>query len=306
MVAKKVNVIIVTHNSKKFIKRCLKSVMGQDFPKQDYSVTIVDNNSSDSTCDIVRSFPDVRIIKKRHNEGFSKANNAALKRNGHEYSILLNHDSWIEKDFIRQMAGIMDGDMAIGVCGGAEHPYDGKLKSMRKTEEVNWIGCGATMFRMKALKQAGFFDENYFMYNEDIDICLRLRFRNWKVYYNPKAIWHHYGWGRKLDAGDARIINSSLSRIYLLVKFASIGQIIASLRRYFSSGKGEVSERKTQPSNGQGKLQKSRFLMIAKILILCVPKVLAALAQRIKIRRNRYFSQKLADRLIQETDLQMY
>ena len=163
---------------------------------------------------------------------------------------------------------------------------------------------------MDALKKAGFFDDNYFMYNEDVDISWRLKFSGWKLYYTPKAIWHHYGWKRKLQLMDKRIVYSSVSRVYLLVKFASLRQLWRSL--LISLGKKE-SEKNPAKAKNEGdsaefkdQNRRNKIILLLKIIFLSIPKIIAALPKRFMIRRLPYFNQAAADRFIQEIDLALY
>lgn len=308
-----VNVVIVTYNGERFIKKCLDSLTKQDYPKDRYSVIVVDNASKDSTQSIVRTFPMVKLIANSRNAGFSGANNIALRRGGCDYAIVLNQDSIVEGDFVRQLVSVMENDRAIAACCGAEHPYDKTRKDTRKLEEVNWVGGGITIFRMEALKKVGFFDDNYFMYNEDADLSWRLKFSGWKLYYTPKVIWHHYGWKRELQFMDSRIINASVSRIYLLAKFASLRQMRVSLRISLGKKYGKDgtkchagSEKGKASPEIRGHSRRSKLVLMLKIALLSVPKIIAALPKRSRIRKLPYFSQAAADRFIQEIDLAMY
>ncbi len=252
-----INVIIVTYNSENFIKKCLESLINQTYNKNNYFITIVDNGSSDNTINIVKRFSQIRIILNKKNLGFAKANNIALKYSNADYAILLNQDSIVGDDFILSLVDVMESNSQIAVCGGAEHPYKKILKSHRVVEETNWVGLGATILRITTLKKIGFLDENYIMYCEDLDLCWRLKFSGYKVYYTPFAIWHHYGHARKIDYLDMRVINSSISRLYLLFKFASFKQIIRSLKYYF---------RKKNTSQSQ-QSQKNKVFQIINLIL---------------------------------------
>lgn len=310
-----VDVIIVGYNSEKFIEKCLQSLLKQEFLKKDYMVTFVDNGSTDRTQEIVKSFPEVRLMIIRKNAGFSGGNNFALERCRSKYALLLVHDTIVDKSFIKELVDVMEKDSSIAACGGAEHPYDRTLRTSRKVEEGSWIGCGATIFRMDALRQIGFFDKNYYMYNEDVDISWRLKFHGWKIYYTPWAIWHHYGWMRELTIDDPRVFYASLSRIYLLFKFASLGQMIRSLRLYLGKGgreegKKKATLKKQKYVSGSGKkaeaVTKMKMKLLLKLVMLSIPKIPVALVKRFSVRGMPYFNQRMADELIRDIDMQFY
>lgn len=305
-----VMVIVAAHNEASLIKECLQSLLSQNYSQENYSIIVVDDASNDATPQIVKSFTNVSLIQNKKNKGFATTNNIALKQCTSDYAILLNADSRVENDFIQQLVTPMESDASIAVCGGAEHPYIRTLKSKRRIEETNWVGLGATIIRMKALKQVHFLDNNYFMYGEDIDLCLRLKFAGWKIYYTPKALWHHYGWGRKVDITNFRVLHSSVSRLYFLFKFASYQQLLHSLKLYLI--RKEASPKYTRPLvNDLQQINKrvnkhEKYLLFIKIALYVLPKIFFALCKRFEIRRLPYFNQQWADSLIQETDRQLY
>ncbi len=298
-----INVIIVTYNAEKFIQNCLNSLLNQTYNKTRYFITIIDNASCDETINIIKRFSNVKLISNKKNFGFAKANNVVLKLFDADCAILLNQDSVVDNNFIDKLVEVFEKDKSIVVCGGAEHPYDKTLKSKRKIEETNWVGLGATMLRMNALKKVNFLDENYFMYNEDIDLCWRLKFAGYKIYYTPFAIWHHYGFNREISKNDKRIIYSSISRLYLLFKFASFKQIFASLKSYLFRRKNNVVGEATTKSNN---VSENRIKNIVKIIILSLPKILIAILKRNEIRKLKYFNRGLVDKLVKDNDKQVY
>lgn len=193
----------------------------------------------------------------------------------------------------------MESDNRIGACGAAEHPYDATLKSYRKTEETDWIGCGAVLLRMCAVKDVSFFDRNYFMYNEDIDLSLRLVFAGWKIYYHPSAVWHHNGWKRMVKWNDFRRFHSAVSRAYLLVKFASCGLLFHSVKSCLQWNKqaGVTVTVETKKSVGM----RNRLLFFSSVIFNVILKLPAGLKNRFVVRRLNAFNQLYADELLRKT-----
>ena len=104
----KLSVIIVNYNVKYFLEQCLLSV--QKASKNiAVEVFVVDNNSVDGSCDMVREkFPEVKLIENKINTGFSRANNQAIQQSSGEYVLLLNPDTVVEEDTFNKVVSFMD------------------------------------------------------------------------------------------------------------------------------------------------------------------------------------------------------
>ncbi len=174
--------------------------------------------------------PNIHLIFNRENLGFSKANNQALRRCRGRYVLVLNPDTLVQEDTFRKMIAFMEQDPTIGAAGCKLLNADGSFQlSCRRsfpTPEVSFykiIGLstlfpqsrrfarynltylpidatyevdalmGAFMFiRREALEQVGLFDESFFMYGEDLDLCYRIKQAGWKIYYYHETQIIHY------------------------------------------------------------------------------------------------------------------
>jgi GT2 family glycosyltransferase len=174
--------------------------------------------------------PNVHLIFNRENLGFSKANNQALRRCRGRYVLVLNPDTLVQEDTFRKMIAFMEQDPTIGAAGCKLLNADGSFQlSCRRsfpTPEVSFykiIGLsalfpqsrrfarynltylpidatyevdalmGAFMFiRREVLEQVGLFDESFFMYGEDLDLCYRIKQAGWKIYYYHETQIIHY------------------------------------------------------------------------------------------------------------------
>lgn len=225
-----VDVIVVTHNSARDIERCLDSFTSRN-SKYHYRITVVDSGSTDGTPAIVSArYPSVHLLVSEHNLGFTKGNNLALHRTDCHYVILLNPDTEVKEDSldklidflaVRPKAGIV-GPMLLNANGSvqltgntfpsvrnllvetffldrlfpknrlmAEH----KLSYWDRKEpaRVDWVMGACMALRREAGERAGWFDEMFFMYFEDTDLCRRIRDAGYAVYYDPEAVVVHYG-----------------------------------------------------------------------------------------------------------------
>src|SRR4051812_33628872 len=112
-----VSVTIVTYNSGRFIKRCLESVLDQDYPFRE--IIVVDNNSTDGTIDILEPFDDrCRIIYNEQNIGFAGAQNQAIALSDSEWVLTLNPDVILLQGFLEALVQAGRVDSRVGtVCG---------------------------------------------------------------------------------------------------------------------------------------------------------------------------------------------
>ena len=228
----KLSVVVVSYNVSYFLEQALLSVRrAAEKLGAPVEVFVVDNNSADHSVAMVRArFPEVRLIENKHNSGFAKANNQALRRATGQYQLLLNPDTVVEEDTFRACCDFMDAHPAGGGLG--VHMLDGQgrflpeskrglptpavavckmlglsrlLPNSRifgryhlgyldksQTHEVDVLSGAFMLLRRTALAQVGLLDEDYFMYGEDIDLSYRLTLGGWKNYYFPGARIIHY------------------------------------------------------------------------------------------------------------------
>lgn len=224
------SIIIVSYNTKDFIRECLKSirVTSKGF---DYEIIVVDNVSSDGTSQMVKEeFPDVITIKSRKNLGFSKANNAGVEKSKGRYVLFLNPDTVVYKDSLFGMVKFMDEHKEAGAAtcklvmpGGrlddAAHRgfpnpwnslsyFSGLSKlfpssklfggynlgwmDLSKPHEIDACAGAFMMVRRQAGEKIGWWDEDYFFYGEDLEFCFRLKEIGWKIYFVPSVSVLHY------------------------------------------------------------------------------------------------------------------
>ncbi len=222
-----VTAIIVTHNSREFIGKCLRQLQSQTLSVEE--IIIVDNGSDNP--DYLKAFANdqnIRVII-RGNLGFSKANNLGFSQRqlSSDFVVFLNPDTFLSSDFVEKAIPIMNRNSHIGILGGKLLGFDnindretGKIDStgvFRKfygrwfdrgqnendsgqyliEEEVPAL-CGALLFcRIEALKclNGNIFDPDFFLYKEDIELSLRLRKYGWKLLYAPQLnAYHCRGW----------------------------------------------------------------------------------------------------------------
>jgi len=241
---KLVSINILTYNAQDLIEPCLKSVLEQTYPN--IEILVVDNASSDKTLEKIKNLP-VKIIRNKENLGFSAGHNVGIRESKGEYILCLNQDVILDKDFVRYAVEAMEKDNEIGAIQGKLYKKDKSLdttgllafKNRRfvnrgqgeedkgqhdKTEEIFGVDGAAPLYRRKALEDIRinneYFDEDFFMYKEDVDLAWRLRLYGWEAVYEPKAIGYHLrGAGEKavknyLAIASARKKNSEFAKFH--------------------------------------------------------------------------------------------
>ncbi|KFC19774.1 glycosyltransferase family 2 protein [Chryseobacterium sp. FH1] len=223
----KVSVIIVHYQVKDLLRNCILSI-NRYFQGFDYEIIVVDNDSPNPEWKVlINEFHNVHFIELKENLGFSKANNIGVRSANGEYVFILNPDTEIEGDYFKEILDFADSQKKIGALGLRMHDTDGtflpeskrsvpalinsfeklftKLNNDSKTYYRNDVAeteiaevevmTGANLLMKKSLyEEVGGFDERYFMYGEDIDLCytiLRKGYRN--IYYGKYSILHYKG-----------------------------------------------------------------------------------------------------------------
>lgn len=219
--APELSVILVNYNDLRHLKECLSSLTDtvQDIP---YEVIVVDNQSTDGTPRWLREHaPHVRLIANEENVGFARANNQGIQESQGEYVLFLNTDAVLERQAVAFLREELRSNPSVGAVGPAllcgREAYQvsfGKkvsffreifqktmlnpyyrflLKRSAKKRQVGWLSAACLLTRRQILGEAGLFDENFFLYFEDIDLCVRIREKGYVLRYLPEAQVFHWG-----------------------------------------------------------------------------------------------------------------
>ena len=227
----KIDIIIVTYNSRKWISNCLKSISKSNYPDKKISVVIVDNSSLDGTCEMLDDynscFGSFKLIKNGKNLGFGKANNIGAKHSISECLLFLNPDTEIHEDAIRELMFCFESDEKdIALWELRQFPYEHPKYYNPVTLETSWSSAAACMVRKSAFTEIGGFDENIFMYCEDVDFSWRLKANGYKLKYVPKAIVYHYCYDGADVIKPTQFYNSIKSNILLRYKFGTLKDVL--------------------------------------------------------------------------------
>jgi len=246
------SVILVSRDTRDLTLRCLDAV-GASLAgaRVTWEAILVDNASGDGTVAATRAaFPEVRIIETGANRGFGAGCNLGLRAAGGRAILFLNPDTEPLADALPRLLDTLWGDPALGLVGPALRYPDGRPQGARRRfptrltpflestivqqywpqnrtldryyladrpddtrQDVDWLYGACLLARRAALRAVGGFDEGYFMYSEELDLCARLRAAGWRIAYEPAATVVHHEGASSAQAIPHRHINFNTSKV---------------------------------------------------------------------------------------------
>ena len=221
-----VTVIVVSYNGGDVLARCLSALDAER-----HEVIVVDNASADGSPQLVRDeFPAVTLIEAGSNVGFGAANNLAFGQASGACYALVNSDAWALEDGLETLVGFAADNPRFGIVGPRLVTEDGSVqKSVRgfpsvwrlcteyfflrklapwsrsfnafygagfdysSVREADWLMGAALVVRRELIEEVGGFDERFFLFSEEVDLCFRARAAGWKTVYTPEATFVHLG-----------------------------------------------------------------------------------------------------------------
>jgi N-acetylglucosaminyl-diphospho-decaprenol L-rhamnosyltransferase len=220
-----IDAVVVTHNNREQIRSCIQSMRSSD----EVEVTVVDNASFDGTVEAIADL-GVRVIGRDTNDGFAIGCNAGWRSGVAPFVLFVNPDVTIARDAIDALVAVLEESPAIGAVGPRIVGSNGELEySQRRfprlrstfaqalmlhrvlpkagwTDDVvrdpalyehpgppDWISGACLMTRREVLVTVGGFDERFFMYREDVDLCRRVRACGYEIRFEPSATCVHAG-----------------------------------------------------------------------------------------------------------------
>ncbi|MEO8128595.1 MAG: glycosyltransferase family 2 protein [Bryobacteraceae bacterium] len=225
-----VSVVIVSFNTRDLLRSCLET-LERESDGIAYEAVIVDNVSRDQSAEMVeREFPRHKLLRSPVNLGFAAANNLAFPHCRGRYVALLNSDAFLKPGALRLAVERMDHDPGAGLAGGRLVGRDGSWQpsarlfpsplndflllsglSMRypqsrffgrvdrtwaapsEAAQVDWVPGAFSLIRRTVLEEVGYFDEQFFLYYEEVDLCRRIKAKGHTIWYWPDVIVEHLG-----------------------------------------------------------------------------------------------------------------
>jgi len=230
LLAPDLSVVIVSFNTRDLLRECVTELERQAVDIS-HETIVVDNASRDSSADMIAAeFPSVQLIRNQLNLGFAAANNIAFRRARGRYFVLLNSDAFIRPGALQRAISHMDETPRAGVGGGrlvgrddswqpsarmfpsllneflmmsglaSRFPRSRFLGRADRTwadpaeaAAVDWVPGAFSIIRREVLERIGYFDERFFLYYEEIDLCRRVKAAGYEVWYWPDIVAVHLG-----------------------------------------------------------------------------------------------------------------
>ncbi|MBA3734365.1 MAG: glycosyltransferase family 2 protein [Actinobacteria bacterium] len=222
------SVSIVNTNSRELLLACLESLGDTDA-----EVVVLDNASEDGSAAAVRErFPNVRVIAQEHRAGFGANHNAVIRATTGRYLYVLNEDTTAADWGLQRITEYLDANPRVAVLGPRLVYPDGRLQDSAwrfptplvstmglatlgklgikqsrgaRARPVDWVMGAALVLRREALDEVGLFDEDFFLYSEEVDLQARLQQAGWEVHYFPELTVVHHESQFSADLPERRI-----------------------------------------------------------------------------------------------------
>jgi len=241
-------VIVANYNGKKYLAPCFESLISQNI-SADIEIICIDDNSTDGSYEFIKAnYPMVKVLKNNHNLGHAFSCNLGIKKAKGDYLFLIDNDTEFDENCLKNLYSVLKDSPTAGCIGGMIKDYgesetiqdmgmdidifgygyskEGSINGFRikdmgqydgSIKNCFYISSCALMIKKELIEQIGLFDDNYFMYKDDLDLCWRAQIAGFDIIINPKAkIYHKMGvtLGGTSIKQDMKYITTSKKRYY--------------------------------------------------------------------------------------------
>ncbi len=215
-----VSIIVLSYNTQELVLQCLESIR-KHWQHIDHEVIVVDNGSADESIQkINQNFPTYTVIDNKKNYGFAKGCNIGARHAKGNYLLFLNSDTEFQDNSIKKSIELLENDNKAAIVGCHLHSTNGTSLSYGKfytlpvlfdslflrnslftrekiggVQKVDWVSGGCLLIKTEVFTKMRGFDEHYFMYLEDMDLCFQVRRLQYNIFYDPRVIIYHRGQG---------------------------------------------------------------------------------------------------------------
>lgn len=243
---------IINYKTKDLTSDCISGILKQKI-KTKYEIWLIDNSSNDGSVEFFKKkFPQVKIIESDRNLGFAGGHNLILKKNNTRYVLILNSDTKVLTGTIDHMINFMEQNQEVGVSSckilnfeGGLQPNAGDiplgmslvnwlfnleafgikspsfhrndLEFYKEIHEVGWVSGSFMLIRKEVFEKIGFLNDDFFMYFEDVEFCMRAKKAGFKVVINPSVEIKHLS-GGSLDEPKLRQWSGELKGLTLFYR----------------------------------------------------------------------------------------
>ena len=240
------SIIIVNHNTADMLVRCLHSIRSQSGHNPE--VILVDNASRDNSLEVTNGFlPWLKVIANKRNVGFARANNQALGISKSKYIYFLNPDTEVKEGAFDAIIEFMESNPEVGLAGtrilnpdgssqsSVERRYPGQRHSKGELYglkgDIAWVLGASMVARRFVLRNIRGFDERFFIYGEDLDLCLSVRKSGWTIACIPNAVVVHWGGASERDTLPVEVWKKKFEAEFLFYKKYYSRETIKAIRR---------------------------------------------------------------------------
>lgn len=244
------SIIILSYNTQEILINCLKSIFSEKVNLK-FEVIVVDNASSDGSVEAVKQkFPNVILIKNQENLGYAKGNNQGFKKSKGKYVLFLNSDTLVKGQALKILVDYLESCPNVQAVGPKLLNKDGTIqssvgyfpslsvvfnmlflehfgggKSVRTffdwEKEADWLMGAALLVRREIFEKIRGFDEQIFMYYDEVEFCFRLKKEGYKIFYYPRAEIIHLWQKSSISGREGPILANYRSLIYFYKKHKS-------------------------------------------------------------------------------------
>ena len=214
------SIIVLNYNGRNLTENCIDSVLKSDYPR--FEIIVVDNASTDNSLSIIEERfgqdPRVFVIKNIHNLLYAAGNNVGIKQARGEYIVVLNNDTEVDKNWLKEIFTVMKDDRigaaqpkililnqftpTIDYAGAGIDKYgyangygrcEIEMGQFDDIRDIFYAGGTAMVLKKNILDNVGLFDEKFGAHWEDVDLSWRIRLNGHKIVFIPRAIVYHIG-----------------------------------------------------------------------------------------------------------------
>lgn len=254
------SIIIPNYNGAHFLKPCLDSLLESlKEARTTYEIIIIDNASTDNSLDVIakvsRDDTFLRIIQNSTNNGFASAVNQGINLAKYNHVVLCNNDLTVDKKYFSLLIDaiknypnyatfvgtVLNKEGTHFESQGLKFYYSGKCENIlnkqpivkklidQKPYQIWGASAALVTYRKELFKKIGMFDEDFFAYEEDVDLALRLHKLKYKTLLVPKAICYHLGGGTSSKMGNFRQKMDLKNWLFIIIKNYSFKEIFFNL-----------------------------------------------------------------------------
>ena len=187
----KITIVINTFNSEDKIHQCINSIESKA------KVIIIENsNNIKFKEELEKKYSNLKCFLAGENLGYAKGNNLGLSKVKSKYALILNPDATLSSDTLEEFLNSAENFPNFAIIGPAkqdEYSISQDTENPEQVFQVNSLKGFAMFLNLEEFKEVGFFDENFFIYLEEIDLCKRLKKKGKKIYLDRKVIVNHIG-----------------------------------------------------------------------------------------------------------------